>query len=384
MPVIPDNYVYLDYAASAPFDTRLTNTLAKSCWGNANSLHTIGRQARVELDEARRFIARSLDAKRPSEIFFTSGASEAINTAIWGLIKPDTNYVVVSSLEHPALRKSVEALRSKNIRIKVLNPNTDGIITPDSLRKVLDDLSDIDAKVGFVAVQAVNGEIGTIQPFSELSKISHEFGILFICDMVQALGKIEFSLQKSDVDIAVFSGHKIGAPIGIGCMYIKAGVNCTPLIRGGGQELGLRSGTSPVALACAFAKEIKYSLSERKHTWDHLFFLRQLLIAKLAQNNNYKMHPTLKSQDNCVPHIISLYSDLFEAQTLLLRFDKEGIGVSSGSACSSKSLDPSYVLTSIGIKLDQANKTIRISFGKGTSAAHIDKFLSVLDKINKQ
>ena len=382
MPVKNSDMIYFDYAATAPFDKRLKDDVLNGSWANANSLHSLGQTARQQLDQARRDLADQLGARRPSELIFTSCATESCNTVFEGALSPNVTHVIISEIEHPAVTRAANALKERGIKVETLAPTHEGIIEPQTLRTKLESLKTSGANVGLVAVQALNNIVGTIQPYKELAKITHEAGALFMCDSVQALGKIEIDLESSGVDFAAFSGHKIGAPKGIGALYIRTGVNCKPLLRGGKQEMGLRSGTQNVAGAVAFAHAAQLANLERKHTWDHLAFLRKMFFAKLKTMSLKHPLKAVISQDVAhAPHIIPLICPGLEGETLVLRFDNAGFAISSGSACSTASLEPNPVLRAMGFSEDDAYSSIRLSFGKDTTAAEIDSFFEVLPEV---
>ncbi|MEI3377797.1 MAG: cysteine desulfurase family protein [Coriobacteriales bacterium] len=386
MPAASASRVYLDYAATAPFDERLRSVLLDASWANANALYEEGREAAAQLRDARARIARALGAHAPSEIIFTSGGSEGDNMAIKGLAKPVTGaahtHVVVSSIEHHAVLNAADALKAHGFKVDKLMPGPDGVITSATLEQRLAAIEDAGDACCLVCVQAVNNELGTIQPITQLANIAHEHKALFVCDAVQALGKIDLDLEASGVDACAFSAHKIGAPKGIGALYLRRGTRIAPLICGGGQEAGMRSGTSNVPGACAFAQAVEYAVAEREETWAHAFALRTRLLDSIAHGSYaHGLSVTIANDENVVPHILSLYARGLEGETAVLRCDNVGIAISSGSACSTSSLDPSHVLTAIGLCRDDALGGIRLSFGKDTSIEDIDRFIEILPEV---
>ena len=378
--------VYLDYAATAPFDPRLIEALDGASWANANSLHSEGRQAAQQLSDARKRIASVLGAHAPSEIIFTSGGSESDNMALKGLAKriPDAEktHIIVSSIEHDAVLNAAASLKAAGFKIDKIDPDKRGVITPEALEDLLCRIEATGDACSLVAIQMVNNEIGSVQPVSELARIAHEHHALFFSDGVQALGKLNISLEASGVDACAFSAHKIGALKGCGALYLKRGMRIAPLIHGGGQEAGLRSGTSNVPAALCFAQAIEYAANERERVWEHANALRDQLLAGIAQVDcAHPLRPTLSDGSACVPHIVSLLCNGLEGETLVLRFDNAGFAVSSGSACSSGSLDPSHVLTALGIPRDDAYGSLRISMGADTTCEEIDAFIKVLAEV---
>ena len=382
MPINSSDMIYFDYAATAPFDRRLKDDLLNSSWANANSLHHVGQTAREQLDDARRKLARELGARRPSEIIFTSCATESCNTVFEGALPSNTTHILISQIEHPAVFRPANALKERGIKVETIQPNRDGIIEAQKLEEKLSSLEASGANVGLVAIQMLNNIVGTIQPYKELSEVIHKHNALFLCDSVQALGKIEIDLESSGIDFASFSGHKIGAPKGIGALYIRTGVHCIPLLRGGKQEMGLRSGTQNVPGAVAFAHAAQFANAERKHTWEHLTFLKKMFLAKLdALELNHKLKPVISEGSSSVPHILSFICDGLEGETLVLRLDNAGFAISSGSACSTASLAPNPVLIAMGFSEDEAYSSIRFSFGKETTAREIDMLLEALPEV---
>ena len=362
MPAASARRVYLDYAATAPFDERLVDELRNASWANANALYAEGREAASQLRDARTRIARALGAH------FVPGASKT--------------HVVVSAIEHHAVLNAADALKAYGYKIDRVAPGKDGIVDPETLEDLLSSIEAAGDACCLVCVQGVNNELGTIQPIAQLARVAHEHGALFFCDAVQALGKVALDLEASDVDACAFSAHKIGAPKGIGALYLRRDTRITPLIYGGGQEAGMRSGTSNVPGACAFAQAVESAIAEREEVWNHVSMLRSRLLDALG-NGEYAhdITATLDADAPVVPHILSLRVRGLEGETLVLRCDNAGFAISSGSACSSSSLDPSHVLMAIGLSHDDALGGIRLSFGKGTSVEDIDRFAAALPEV---
>ncbi len=382
----PSKRVYLDYAATAPFDTRLTSVFDEASWANANSLHSEGRQAALQLNNARKNIAAVLGAHAPSEIIFTSGGSESDNMALKGLVKSVPGaahtHVIVSSIEHDAVLNAAASLKASGFKLDKIDPDSRGVITPQALDELLSRIEQSGDATALVAIHMVNNEIGSVQPIAELAGIAHEHKSLFFTDGVQALGKVDIALEQCGVDACAFSAHKIGALKGSGILYLRRGVRLTPLIHGGGQEAKLRSGTSNVPAALCFARAIEYATGERERVWDHVTSLRARLFEGLGQVNcTHALRSTLRDDSVCVPHIISLLCDGLEGETLVLRFDNAGFAVSSGSACSSGSLDPSHVLSALGVPRDDAFGSLRLSMGAATTMQDIEAFLQALPEV---
>ena len=289
---------YLDYAATAPFDTRLADTMAAASWANANALYTEGRAAASQLEDARKRIAVALGAHAPSELTFTSGGSESDNTAIRGLAKPvpgvKSTHVVVSSIEHDAVLNSAKALKSEGFAVDKVDPDVSGIVRPEALEALLARIEDEGGAVTLVAVQAVNNELGTIQPVRALARVAHAHRARFFTDAVQGLGKLDIDLEQSGVDAAAFSAHKIGALKGVGALYLRRGIRIKPLVYGGGQEAGMRSGTQNVMGALVFAQAVENAVAERTAVWERASAFRAKALDALAAGDfAHQVRPTL-------------------------------------------------------------------------------------------
>lgn len=394
---IPDDYVYLDYAATAPLCEESARALAPFeafgrvgvvNGGNANSLHSPGRAAFSALEDARRSIARALCASRPDEIILTSGATEADNAALIGLAHAardargrsgageSTPRVVVSAIEHDAVLAPAKRLAAEGFDVVRVAPNAQGFITPDALEAACG------ADTVLVSIMAANSEVGSVQPVADLAKVAHAHGALFHTDATQALGKIPVDVRAWGCDAASFSGHKIGAPKGIGALYLKSRTPFEAYLLGGGQEAGRRSGTQNVAGAVAFAAAIEAACGLQPAERDRLRALRDKLYGALARTPGVTATVSVEpGSDDFLPNIVHVLVDDLESETLILRFDMRGFGVSGGSACSSHSLEPSHVLKAIGIDADAAQGALRVSMGRYTTEADIDAFIEAIGPV---
>lgn len=388
---------YLDYAATAPLDLRLADAMAAASWANANALYTEGRAAANQLEDARKRIAAALGAHAPSELTFTSGGSESDNTAIRGLAKlvpgAKSTHVVVSSIEHDAVLNSAKALKSEGYTLDKIDPDASGIVRPEALDALLARVEGEGGAVTLVAVQAVNNELGTIQPVRALARVAHAHQARFFSDAVQGLGKLDIDLEQSGVDAAAFSAHKIGALKGVGALYLRRGIRIKPLVYGGGQEAGMRSGTQNVMGALVFAQAVENAVAERAAVWERASAFRAKVLDAIAAGGfAHQIRPTLEcavsacdgaltEQGGLAPHVLSLLVDGLEGETLVLRADNAGIAVSAGSACSSGSLDPSHVLLAIGVPHQLAFGSPRLSFGALTSEDDVDLFIEKLPEV---
>lgn len=390
---LPESYIYLDWAATAPLSAAARQALEpylRTGAGslafnmNANSLHRPGRQAFAALEEARRSIASQLGARRPSEILFTSGATEADNAALLGMARaarehhPHRNRagfrpkVIVSAIEHDAVLAPADRLAREGFQVVRLAPDRGGFIAEEALGKALDDATVL------VSVQMANSEVGSVQPVDALARLSHGAGALFHTDATQALGKVPIDLDALGADAASFSAHKIGAPKGVGALYLRARTPFQPQMLGGGQEDGRRSTTQNVAGAAAFAAAVAQAVATQPAEAERQGRLRDRLYRQLAAIDGIAPTVDVQPGSRCyLPNIVSVLSRDFESETLILRLDARGFGVSGGSACSSHSLEPSHVLKALGYG-DEAYGALRISFGPDTGEGDLDQFVQAL------
>lgn len=396
MASMPEDYVYLDYAATAPLCEEAAAAMAPyfvpgranlAAGGNANSLHAPGRAAFAALEDARKSIARDLGARRPDEIVFTGGATEADDAALLGIAQAAADerrrrgagafapHVVVTAVEHDAVLAPAKRLEAQGFRVTRLVPDRRGFVEVRALEAALDD------DVVLVSVQAANSEVGSIQPIAELARVAHAAGALFHTDAVQALGKVPVNLQELDVDAASFSAHKVGGPKGVGALYLRARTPFQAYAIGGGQESGRRSGTQNVAGIVGFAAAVRAACAMQEDEAARLRALRDKLYAQLGAFDAVEATVDVEpGSRDFLPNIVHVLVDGLESETLILRFDMQGFGVSGGSACSSHSLEPSHVLRALGIDADRAHGALRISLGRYTTEADVDAFVAATAK----
>ncbi|MCB7037211.1 cysteine desulfurase family protein [Eggerthella sinensis] len=396
MPSVASDYVYLDYAATAPLCEEAAAAMAPyqvpgranlAVGGNANSLHAPGRAAFAALEDARKSLARDLGARRPDEIVFTSGATEADDAAVLGLAQAAaaarrrsgagdfTPHVITTAVEHDAVLAPAKRLEAQGFRVTRLAPNRQGFIEVRALEAALDESTVL------VSVQAANSEVGSIQPIAELARATHAAGALFHTDAVQALGKAPVNLQELDVDAASFSAHKVGGPKGVGALYLRSRIPFEAYAIGGGQESGRRSGTQNVAGVAGFAAAAHAAVEAQELEAARLRALRDKLYAALSATDGVEATVDVEpGSADFLPNIVHVLVSGLESETLILRFDMQGFGVSGGSACSSHSLEPSHVLRSLGIDADRAHGALRISMGRYTTEADIDAFIEATAK----
>ena len=395
---VPDSYVYLDWAATAPLCEEAASAMAPymvpgraniAVGGNANSLHAPGRAAFEAMEHARRSIAADLHASRPNEIVFTSGATESDNTALLGVATAYADekhrsrssgagefvpHFITTSIEHEAVLVPAKKLEQMGWRVTYLAPDTRGFVHVDDLRAA------IDASTVMVSVQMANSEVGSIQPIAQLAEVAHGAGALFHTDATQALGKIPVDVQALGVDAASFSAHKICGPKGVGALYLKARTSIDQFLGGGGQEEGRRSGTQNVCGIVGFAAACHAACENIAREGARETELRDFLYAELAKIPAVSLTVDAAKGGSFLPNIVHVLVDGFESETLVLRLDMMGFGVSGGSACSSHSLSASHVLRAMGISSDKAYGALRISMGRFTTRDDIEGFLTALKK----
>lgn len=378
-----DSYVYLDYAASAPMvpeakAAEAAYAEAPYAGANPNSLHTLGREAAMALEGARRKIAKALGGGfRPGEIVFTSGGTESNNLALYGIAEGarardrKRTRVVVSAIEHDSELDVVPALKDRGFAVTLVRPGRDGRIAPEELERA------VGPDCALVSVMSANNETGVIQPVADLAKIAHKAGALMHTDAVQAFGRIPLAIDTCDaVSIAA---HKIGGPVGIGALALRMRCPFRPQNFGGGQEAGKRPGTQDVRGALAFAAAAKAQT-------DHLAERRSACAAKAnrlfqkicAPGTGIQPTTTAQIDDTRLPGMVSIYVSGLDSETLILKLDQKGFEVSAGSACSSGSLDPSHVLSAMGIARNDALGALRISFDERISDEDLDRFADAL------
>ena len=392
---VPENYVYLDWAATTPLCDEaaaamapyLAPGLANVAHGmNANSLHSPGRAAFEDMELARRQIARDLGAQRPNEVVFMSGATESDNAAVIGIAlaaaeqrrkhegKGFVPRVVTTAIEHDAVLAPAKRLAREGFDVVRVSPDKGGFVTPDALAAAMD------GRTVLVSVQMANSEVGSVQPIAALAQAAHDRGALFHTDATQALGKVPLDLGALGVDAASFSAHKVCGPKGVGALYLKARTPFQAQMLGGGQEENRRSTTQNVggivgfAAACHAAVEMLEGESARQRV------LRDSLYERISRIPGVKRTVDVPSGSrDYLPNIVHVLVGGYESETLVLRLDALGFGVSGGSACASHSLEPSHVLRAMGISADEAYGALRISFGRYTTEGDLTRFAEALE-----
>jgi cysteine desulfurase len=368
--------IYLDHAATTPVRAEVLEAMLPFYgprFGNPSSIHRWGREARTALDEARERVAACLGAGT-DEICFTSGGTEADNIAILGAWRARRDQgrraIVTTPIEHKAILASVHQAGAEGADERFCKMTQEGVVDRRSFDTLCTD------ETAIASVMWVNNEIGTVQPIAELARQAKSVGALFHTDGVQAFGKIAIDARAVPFDVLSMSGHKIGAPKGIGAVFIRRGTSIAPLFHGGSQDRGRRPGTENVASAVGFARAAELAVAEREEECRRLARLRDRLEqAILARIPDARVHG--RGAPKRAPHILNVSTPGTDSESLLMALDLRGIGCSAGSACQSGSITPSHVLSAIGVPPGLANAAIRMSLGSLTTDACIDRVADV-------
>lgn len=374
--------IYLDHSATTPVDPEVLEAMLpylSNQFGNPSSIHFFGQEARAAMDKARHQVAALINA-RPNEITFTSGGTEANNLAIRGFLEANRKYgykVVTSAIEHPSVKTLCESLEKSGYKVSYLPVYEDGIVRIEDVKNAIDD------ETVLISIMTANNEIGTLQPVEEIGQLVKELRaagrkIWFHTDAVQAVGKIEVDVQKMGCDLLSMSAHKIYAPKGIGALYVGRGVRLQSQNIGGHQEREKRGGTESVPLVIGFGKAAELALNRLSEQTTHLQELRDSFekgvsdtIPDIVFNGN---------REKRLPNITNISFRQIEGEGLLINLDLQGVAVSTGSACSSGSLEPSPVIRALGRNDELARGAIRFSFGKGNQRSDVDYLMGVLPK----
>ena len=378
-------YVYLDYAATTPMDPlviEVMNEHFKLSYGNSSSLHSVGQKAAQTLVKSRETIASLINAKR-DEIIFTSSGTEADNIAILGVaIKNQERgkHIITSAIEHHAVENACKSLKKKGFSTTFLPVDKYGLIDLTELEDMITD------ETTLISIMFANNEIGTTEPIKEIGAIAKKHDIIFHTDGVQAFGKVPINVEAMNIDLLSASAHKLYGPKGVGMLYIKNkgvregwGKYIEPIMFGGGHERDMRPSTVNVPGIAGFAKAVELSMDVMPKEIEQQTKLRDKIINFVLNNigDTYlNGHPTQR-----LPNNVNLGIRFIEGESIILDLDSEGIAASTGSACSSKSLDPSHVLLAIGLKPQEAQGSLRVTVGRFTSEADVDYFLEKLPPI---
>ena len=378
------NHIYFDHAGTTPMDERVLQAMLPyftQLYGNASSVHTVGQEARYALDAARERVARVLNC-RNREIVFTSGGTESDNSAIRGAayaLEETGRHVITAATEHHAVLHACQQLENRGWDVTYLPVDDYGLVEPDRVYNAITDRTTV------VTVMYANNEIGTINPIPEISAAVRQKAaeldrtIVMHTDAVQAAGFLDLDVRQLGVDMMSLSGHKFYGPKGVGVLFLRRGVPFLPLITGGGQERERRSGTENVAGIIGLSVALEIADAERATVSDHCSALRDRIISEISQRVPDAIlngHPDRRLANN-----VNFSFDGVEGESILLGLDLQGIAASSGSACSSGSLEPSHVLLALGQTADTARGSLRITLGKNNTAAEVDRLLDILTSL---
>lgn len=370
--------VYFDNAATTRLDETVLNEMMpylKENYGNASSIYRLGRESRKAVETAREKIANVLNCE-PKEIYFTAGGSESDNTIVKGIAhayKNKGNHIIVSKIEHPAILETCKQLEKEGFEVSYIGVDENGIINLDELKNA------IKGTTILISVMFANNEIGTIQPIKEIGEIAKEHKIFFHTDAVQAVGLVKIDVKDLNIDALSMSGHKFYGPKGIGALYVKSGINFKKYIDGGHQERGKRAGTENVAGIVGMGKAIELAYENLDEHVQKIKVLRDYYEKQVIERIPYiKINGDI---ENRLPGNSNISFRFIEGESLLLNLDLKGIAASSGSACSSGSLDPSHVLLAIGLSHEIAHGSLRISIGKYNTREEVDYLVENLESI---
>jgi cysteine desulfurase len=372
------NYIYMDNAATTPVKEEVLEAMMPyftEKYGNPSSVYSLGSKSKVAVEKARDQIAKVLNAQS-KEIYFTGGGSESDNWAIKGIAynnKNKGNHIITSKIEHHAVLHACEYLERQGFEVTYLDVDEDGIVDLEQLKSSIKDSTIL------ITIMFANNEIGTIQPIKEIGEIAKENKILFHTDAVQAMGNIEIDVNELNIDLLSMSAHKFNGPKGIGALYIRKGIKIDPLIIGGGQERAKRAGTENVPSIVGMGKALELAYENLDSHRERLISLREYLIEKIEKNIDYIRLNGHRNKR--LPGNVNFSFQFIEGESLLLSLDMVGIAGSSGSACTSGSLDPSHVLLAIGLSHEIAHGSLRLSLSEENTKEEIDYVVENLVQI---
>lgn len=372
-------FVYADNSATTKISKNVLDAMLPyftEGYGNPSSLYALGQQARAAIDEARHKVAVALGAKKDNEIYFTSGGSEADNWAIKGvaheMAKKGKKHIISTKFEHHAVLHTLDALKKEGFEVTLLDVHEDGLVRIDELKAAVRE------DTALVTVMFANNEIGTIQPIAEIGEFCREKGILFHTDAVQAVGNVEINVEDMKIDLLSLSAHKIHGPKGVGALYCRNGIRIETLINGGAQERSKRAGTENTAGIVGLGVAITDAVSDINARCEKLKALRDRFIDGALKIERSRLNG---DREKRLAGSANLCFEGIEGESLLLWLDHSRICASSGSACTSGSLDPSHVLLSIGLPHEIAHGSLRVSFSDENTTEDVDHILNVLPQI---
>jgi cysteine desulfurase len=370
--------IYLDHAATTPTRPEVVEAMLPyftEAFGNPSSIYSCGQEARGAIEEARTKVAGLIGA-RSEEIVFTSGGTEADNSALKGFAYASEhkgNHIITTSIEHHAVLEVCKSLERRGFRITWLPVDKYGLVDPDDVKRAITD------KTILVSVMHANNEVGTIEPLEEIGRIAREAGVYFHTDAVQTVGHIPVNVDELNVDLLAISGHKFYGPKGVGALYVRKGTKLVSLMQGGEQEKRRRAGTENVPAIVGLGKAVELAGQEMGKEARLLAHLRDKLIKGLVEKIDrirLNGHPTRR-----LPNNVNVSIDFVEGESMILNLDLEGVCASTGSACSSASLEPSHVLAALGLSPEEAHGSLRFTLGRENSEADVKRVLDILPGI---
>lgn len=371
--------VYLDHSATTPVDPEVARAMYECMlnnWGNPSSIHSFGREAKKAMEEAREKVAAAIGADDPAEIIFTSGGTEADNLAIKGVAEANAkrgNHIITSSVEHHAVLDACKYLEKHGFEVTYLPVDEYGMVSVEDVRRAITD------RTILISIMHANNEVGTIQPVEEIGRLAREKGIYFHVDAVQTVGKIPVNVKDLNCDLLSISAHKIYGPKGIGCLYVRKGTRILPIQHGGAQERRRRAGTENMPGIVGFGVAIEKAVREMPERAEKERKLRDKIINTVM---NTIPHTKLNGHpEKRLPNNANFSFQYIEGESILLMLDMKGIAASSGSACTSGSLEPSHVLLAMGVPHEIAHGSVRFTLGKDNTEEQIDYLLEVLPEI---
>lgn len=371
--------VYADNAATT-YLSKTARDVMVECLdkynGNPNSLHTDGQLTQEKLDEARETVARCINAKNPNEIYFTSGGSESDNQALLSAARvmgpKGKKHLITLNIEHHAILHTMRKLEGEGFEVTYLKPQANGIVSLDDVKNAIRE------DTALVSIMFANNEMGAIQPIAEIGALCHEKGVLFHTDAVQAAAHLPIDVQAMNIDMLSMSGHKFHGPKGVGVFYARNGIRLLNVIEGGAQERGKRAGTVNVPAIAAMAAALEEGCDNMEKNMSHVAAMRDRLIEKLADIPYSQLNGDPVKR---LPGNVNYSFEGVEGESLLLALDNYGICCSSGSACTSESLDPSHVLTGMGVPIEAAHGSLRFSLGEDITEEEVDYIAEKVHKV---
>lgn len=378
--------IYLDNSATTYTDPEVLKEMLPyftEVFGNASSQHAYGREALKAVDKARQQVAKAIGCA-PNEVYFTSGGTESDNWAIKGIALAHQNkgkHIITSRIEHPAVIKTCQALEKQGFEVTYLDVDNEGFISLDQLEK------SIRKDTILISVMTANNEVGTIEPIRQIGEIAHKHGVIFHTDVVQAIGNVPIDVVKDNIDLLSMSGHKFYGPKGVGVLYKRNGLKIARFMDGGEQERNMRASTINTPGIVGLGKAIENAVANMEKNNRHIAEVRDWFVSQVRSRISDIYFNGPKDMSRRLPSNANFSFEYIEGESILMLLDMAGIAVSSGSACSSGSLEPSYVLLSIGVPVEVAHGSIRFSFGKNNTLEEakytVDKLVETVDRLRE-